>query len=127
MKEVKEIKIEQREKRANAIAAMGLVNREGDYFEVSTPSLRGRQNAFQVKRDDSGAVVCNCSEFEDAAAAGESIRCEHILAVKFALTKKNTEPSVKEVRPAEVVTEMPAEQPVSTRNTTTESRKSERG
>src|SRR5688500_18733649 len=100
MKEVKEIKIEQREKRANAIAAMGLVNRNGDYFEVSMPSLRGRQYAFEVRRDDSGAVVCNCAEFQGASAVGEPIRCVHILAVKFALTRKNTEPYVIEVRPA---------------------------
>jgi hypothetical protein len=31
-----------RDKRAQGIAAMGLVTREGDHFRVATPSLRGR-------------------------------------------------------------------------------------
>ena len=45
---------EKREKRAKSIAAMGLVNREGDKFVVSTPSLRGRQTRYEVWRDEDG-------------------------------------------------------------------------
>ena len=58
---------EKREKRAKSIAAMGLVNREGDKFRVSTPSLRGRQTSYEVWRNETGRIRCNCLEFEEAA------------------------------------------------------------
>ncbi|MEP6900920.1 MAG: Rad52/Rad22 family DNA repair protein [Actinomycetota bacterium] len=87
---------EKREKRAKSIAAMGLVNRENDKFRVSTPSLRGKQTSYEVWRDTSGKIRCNCLEFEEAAVTDSAFRCEHILAVKFALVAKNTEPSTKQ-------------------------------
>ena len=87
---------EKREKRAKSIAAMGLVNREGDKFRVSTPSLRGRQTSYEVWRNETGRIHCNCLEFEEAAVTDSAFRCEHILAVKYALVAKNTEPAVKE-------------------------------
>jgi hypothetical protein len=102
------------EKRAKSIAAMGLVNREGDKFLVSTPSLRGRQTSYEVRRDETGKIRCNCLEFEEAAVSDAGFRCEHILAVKYALVAKNTESATKqplkvetqvEVQPAEVVSE----------------------
>ncbi len=102
------------EKRAKSIAAMGLVNREGDKFRVSTPSLRGRQTSYEVRRDDSDKIRCNCLEFEEAAVSDAGFRCEHILAVKYALVAKNTESATKqpvkvetqvEVQPTEVVSE----------------------
>ena len=102
------------EKRAKSIAAMGLVNREGDKFLVSTPSLRGRQTSYEVRRDDSGKIRCNCLEYEEAAVSDAGFRCEHILAVKFALIAKNTESATKqpvkvetkvEVQPAKTVSE----------------------
>ena len=102
------------EKRAKSIAAMGLVNREGDKFRVSTPSLRGRQTSYEVRRDETGKIRCNCLEFEEAAVSDAGFRCEHILAVKYALVAKNTESATKqpakvetqvEVQPAEVVSE----------------------
>lgn len=102
------------EKRAKSIAAMGLVNREGDKFRVSTPSLRGRQTSYEVRRDESGKIRCNCLEFEEAAVSDAGFRCEHILAVKYALVAKNTESATKqplkvetniEVQPAQVVLE----------------------
>ncbi len=95
---------EKRDKRARSIAAMGLVNREGDRFRVSTPSLRGKQTSYEVWRDEVGKIRCNCLEFEEAAVTEPGFRCEHILAVKYALVAKNTEPATKQ--PVEVKTEV---------------------
>jgi predicted nucleic acid-binding Zn finger protein len=95
---------EKREKRAKSIAAMGLVNREGDKFRVSTPSLRGRQTSYEVWRNETGRIRCNCLEFEEAAVSDSAFRCEHILAVKYALVAKNTESVTKE--PMQVTTEI---------------------
>jgi Rad52/22 family double-strand break repair protein/SWIM zinc finger len=88
--------MEKREKRAMSIAAMGLVNRQGDKFMVSTPSLRGKQTSYQVWRDEMGKIRCNCLEFEEMAVEEANFRCEHILAVKFALAQKNSEPITKQ-------------------------------
>lgn len=87
---------ERREKRAQSIAAMGLVNRIGDKFMVSTPSLRGKQTSYEVRRDDSGKIRCNCLEFEESVASEATFRCEHILAVKHSLLAKNTEAVTKQ-------------------------------
>ncbi|MET0752528.1 MAG: Rad52/Rad22 family DNA repair protein, partial [Pyrinomonadaceae bacterium] len=89
---------------AKSIAAMGLVNREGDKFRVSTPSLRGRQTSYEVWRNETGRINCNCLEFEEAAVSDSAFRCEHILAVKYALVAKNTESVTKE--PVMVTTEI---------------------
>jgi len=90
-----------RDKRAQGIAAMGLVNREGDRFRVTTPSLRGRRSSYEVWRDEEGKVRCSCLEFEEESARGESgFRCEHILAVKHSLLAKNSEPVTKQQQPA---------------------------
>jgi hypothetical protein len=95
---------EKRDKRARSIAAMGLVNREGDRFRVATPSLRGKQTSYEVWRDEHGKIRCNCLEFEEAAVTDAGFRCEHILAVKYALVAKNTEPATKQ--PVKVNTEI---------------------
>jgi hypothetical protein len=95
---------EKRDKRAKSIAAMGLVNRDGDKFMVSTPSLRGRQTAYEVWRDETNRIRCNCLEFEEAAVSDSGFRCEHILAVKYALVTKNSEPVTKQ--PLKVETEI---------------------
>jgi flagellar biosynthesis GTPase FlhF len=91
-----------RDKRAQGIAAMGLVNREGDRFRVTTPSLRGRRASYEVWRDEAGKVRCTCLEFEEQSAQEPSFRCEHILAVKHALLNKSTEAATKQaaVKPA---------------------------
>ena len=94
---------EKRDKRAKSIAAMGLVNRDGDRFRVSTPSLRGKQTSYEVWRDETGKIRCNCLEFEEAAVTDSAFRCEHILAVKYALVAKNTEPATKQ--PIQITTE----------------------
>lgn len=88
--------MEKREKRAMSIAAMGLVNREGDKFMVSTPSLRGKQTSYEVRRNEQGKIRCNCLEFEEMAVEDAGFRCEHILAVKFALAQKTSEPATKQ-------------------------------
>jgi hypothetical protein len=89
-----------RDKRAQGIAAMGLVTREGDRFRVATPTLRGRKSSYEVWRDDAGKVRCSCLEYEEQATADASFRCEHILAVKHSLLAKNTEAVTKQ-QPAE--------------------------
>ena len=100
---------ERREKRAKSIAAMGLVNREGDKFRVATPSLRGRQTSYEVWRDAAGKIRCNCLEFEEAVVQEASFRCEHILAVKFSLLAKNSEAVTKQPAKAEAVSKNEAE------------------
>ncbi|HEU4597825.1 MAG TPA: Rad52/Rad22 family DNA repair protein [Pyrinomonadaceae bacterium] len=85
-----------RDKRAQGIAAMGLVNREGDRFRVTTPSLRGRRSSYEVWRDEAGKVRCSCLEFEEHSASEPSFRCEHILAVKHSLLQKTSEAVTKQ-------------------------------
>ncbi|HYG79387.1 MAG TPA: Rad52/Rad22 family DNA repair protein, partial [Pyrinomonadaceae bacterium] len=85
-----------RDKRAQGIAAMGLVTREGDRFRVATPTLRGRTSRYEVWRDETGRVRCSCLEFEEAASQDPQFRCEHILAVKHSLLAKNTEAVTKQ-------------------------------
>jgi hypothetical protein len=80
-----------RDKRAQGIAAMGLVTREGDRFHVATPSLRGRTAKYEVWRDEAGRVRCSCLEYEEHANDDATFRCEHILAVKHSLLAKNSE------------------------------------
>ena len=85
-----------RDKRAQGIAAMGLVTREGDRFRVATPSLRGRTASYEVWRDEAGKVRCSCLEFEEHAGEDQTFRCEHILAVKHSLLAKNSEAVTKQ-------------------------------
>ncbi|MGA9997030.1 MAG: Rad52/Rad22 family DNA repair protein [Pyrinomonadaceae bacterium] len=85
-----------RDKRAQGIAAMGLVTREADRFRVATPTLRGRKTSYEVWRDDAGKVRCSCLEFEEQVGSDTSFRCEHILAVKHSLLAKNTEAVTKQ-------------------------------
>jgi hypothetical protein len=92
-----------RDKRAQGIAAMGLVTREGDRFRVTTPSLRGKRSSYEVWRDDAGKVRCSCLEFEEQSIEDAQFRCEHILAVKHSLLAKNSEAVTKQqplARPA---------------------------
>ncbi|MDQ3817244.1 MAG: Rad52/Rad22 family DNA repair protein [Acidobacteriota bacterium] len=85
-----------RDKRAQGIAAMGLVTRDGDRFSVATPSLRGRTAKYEVWRDEAGKVRCSCLEFEENASSDPTFRCEHILAVKHSLLAKNSEAVTKQ-------------------------------
>jgi hypothetical protein len=85
-----------RDKRAQGIAAMGLVTRENDRFRVLTPTLRGRKQSYEVWRDETGKVRCSCLEFEEQVADDATFRCEHILAVKHSLLARNTEAVTKQ-------------------------------
>jgi hypothetical protein len=85
-----------RDKRAQGIAAMGLVTREGDRFHVATPTLRGRTSKYEVWRDEAGRVRCSCLEYEERASDDATFRCEHILAVKHSLLAKNSEAVTKQ-------------------------------
>lgn len=111
---------EKRDKRAKSIAAMGLVNREADKFRVSTPSLRGKQTSYEVWRDETAKIRCNCLEFEESAVNDPAFRCEHILAVKYALVAKNTESAAKE--PVKVETNVEVSPVVSEDKNATEPR-----
>ena len=95
--------IEMREKRAQAIAAMNLVAREGDRFRVGTPGLRSRSKFYEVWRDENAKVCCNCLEFEESSATDAAFRCEHILAVKHSLLAKTTEIAMKQPAPLKPV------------------------
>jgi hypothetical protein len=110
-----------RDKRAQGIAAMGLVTREGDHFRVATPTLRGRKSSYEVWRDEAGKVRCSCLEYEEQAQTDALFRCEHILAVKHSLLAKNTEAVTKQqpVEQPETSTEMTATTATAEPNTNT--------
>jgi hypothetical protein len=78
-------KAAQRDRRAQNLAAMGLVTREGARYFVKTAASRGRQESYEVWRDETGRVRCSCAEFERLSAGDQAFRCEHILAVKHSL------------------------------------------
>jgi hypothetical protein len=78
-------KAAQRDRRAQNLAAMGLVTREGSRYFVKTAAARGRQESYEVWRDETGRVRCSCAEFERLWAGDQAFRCEHILAVKHSL------------------------------------------
>ena len=82
-------------RKARLIAAKGLVNRENDLFRISSPSLKGKEISYKVWRNKEGKIRCSCAEFENKIIRDLTFRCEHILAVKFALKYKNTESALK--------------------------------
>ena len=97
-----------RDKRAQGIAAMGLVTRENDRFRVLTPTLRGRKQSYEVWRDETGKVRCSCLEFEEQVTSDQAFRCEHILAVKHSLLARNTEAVTKQQPAPEKAEELKA-------------------
>src|SRR5215475_12153483 len=78
----------QRDRRAQSLAAMGLVTREGSRYFVKTAVTRGRQESYEVWRDENGRVRCSCAEFERLWADDPAFRCQHILAVKHSLAEQ---------------------------------------
>ena len=80
-----------RDKRAQRIAAKGLVTRVGDRFRVETSAAQGRASHFEVWRDAEGRIRCFCPDFEESGNDDSTFRCEHILAVKHALVARNSE------------------------------------
>jgi len=81
----------QLDKRAQSLAAMGLVTREGSRYYVKTAAARGRQESYEVWRDENGRVRCSCPVFERLSAESPAFRCEHILAIKYSLTTNREE------------------------------------
>ncbi|MEW6128114.1 MAG: Rad52/Rad22 family DNA repair protein [Acidobacteriota bacterium] len=69
--------------RAKAIAAMGLVGRDFEGFNVTAPGFR--KETFRVWKDEDGRVKCSCAQFQERTVREPRFRCEHILAVKFHL------------------------------------------
>jgi hypothetical protein len=69
--------------RAKAIAAMGLVGRDYEGFNVTAPGFR--KETFRVWKDEEGRIQCSCAEFQERLVREPRFRCEHILAVKFHL------------------------------------------
>jgi hypothetical protein len=106
-----------RDKRAQGIAAMGLVTREGDRFRVTTPSLRGKRSSYEVWRDDAGKVRCSCLEFEEQSVEDPTFRCEHVLAVKHSLLAKNSEAVTKQPPQQQTVARAAATETAETPNT----------
>src|SRR5215510_9687206 len=98
----------QLDKRAQSLAAMGLVTREGSRYYVKTAAARGRQGSYEVWRDETGRVRCSCPEFERLSAEAPAFRCEHILAIKYSLTTNREEQEMNsEVEDQEIA--MPAQ------------------
>ncbi len=108
-----------RDKRAQGIAAMGLVTRENDRFRVATPTLRGRKTSYEVWRDDTGKVRCTCLEFEEGEAVDPTFRCEHVLAVKHSLIARNTEAVTKQSPTTKAQNTQPAQAVAESSATTT--------
>ena len=94
-----------RQKRAEGIAAMGLVSREGNRFKVTLPKRPGEEQPATefANRDADGIVRCTCAEY--ATADDTRFRCVHILAATHAVLNKQ----VQETQPAEAPTEAPAQ------------------
>jgi hypothetical protein len=69
--------------RAKAIAAMGLVGRDYEGFNVTSPGFR--KETFRIWKDEEGHIKCSCAEFQERITSEPRFRCEHILAVKFHL------------------------------------------
>jgi hypothetical protein len=66
-------------------------------------------------------------EFEESAAVDPAFRCEHILAVKYALVAKNTESATKQPVKVETTIEVKPTQAAAKDENETESRPSKRG
>ena len=75
-----------------------------------------------------GKIRCNCLEYEEAAVSDSRFRCEHILAVKYAVVAKNTESATKQPVKVETQIEVKQEKVNSSEDKiATESRESVRG
>ena len=75
--------------RAKTIAAMGMVERDYDGFNVVSPGIR--KETFRVWRDEDNRIRCSCPEFQERAEQEPRFRCEHIFAVKFHLEPPDEE------------------------------------
>ncbi len=81
------IKPSKEELRGISVAGMDLVEEYDEHLIVKSPSIRGKQTEQKVWRDEFGGVNCDCLVFTEKAMSPEANgRCEHIYAVKHALT-----------------------------------------
>jgi predicted nucleic acid-binding Zn finger protein len=87
---------EKRDKRAKSIAAMGWSIAMAIVFTFRRRAFAVVKRLTTYGATKSGKIRCNCLEFEEAAVTDSGFRCEHILAVKYALVAKNTEPVTKQ-------------------------------
>lgn len=78
--------------RAKTIAAMGMVERDYEGFNVTNPGIK--KETFRVWRDEDNHIRCSCPEFTEKILTETRFRCEHILAVKFHLEPLDDTPSV---------------------------------
>jgi Rad52/22 family double-strand break repair protein len=83
--------------RAKTIAAMGMVERDYEGFNVMSPGIS--KESFRVWRDEDGRVRCSCADYEAHIEREPRYRCEHILAVKFHLEPPD------EIAPDEIANE----------------------
>jgi hypothetical protein len=67
--------------RAKAIEAMGLVGKDSEGYNVTSPGFR--KEVFRVFKSEQGQVRCSCVPFNEKIAEEPRYRCEHILAVKY--------------------------------------------
>jgi hypothetical protein len=75
--------------RAKAIAAMGMVERDYEGFNVVSPGIA--KETFRVWRDEESRIRCSCPEFQERSEQEPRFRCEHIFAVKFHLEPPDEE------------------------------------
>lgn len=98
-----------RMRKAKVIAGNGWVRRSGGHFVVRESDKMARY--FVVERGRNGDVRCSCPIFKAESKGRPDFRCVHLMAVRYAISLKNTEHAL----------------PASTENIVTEPRKSERG
>lgn len=70
-----------------AIAAMGMVRKNGNGFEISIPNVSGGRSQYLLVRDTAGRICCNCSEFRLMSKTVEGFECEHVHAVEYTFDK----------------------------------------
>jgi predicted nucleic acid-binding Zn finger protein len=76
---------------AMVIASNGLVKRTGDHFTVYSDKSERATTIAKVNKLRDGSIACDCTEYLLQATKQIDFKCEHILAVKFAIGFKNTE------------------------------------
>lgn len=78
--------------RGRAIAAMGLVSRDYEGFNVTSPGFR--KETFRIWKDEEGKVKCSCAEHRERITNEPKFRCEHIIAVKFHLENEEAKAEI---------------------------------
>lgn len=76
-------------RKAKLIASKGWVRRADGHFVVREAERNSRY--FIVERERDGAIRCSCPMFKSLAAEQPDLKCLHMLAVRYAISLKNTE------------------------------------